>query len=55
MKSLTDGVSGAVYKSFKTLDQASTFYLHAKENGCVGYICNPGDATRFGPDEDVVQ
>ena len=55
MKRLTDGVSGAVYNSFKTLEQASAFYLHAKENGRVRCVRNPGDAARFGPNEDAVQ
>ena len=55
MKILTDGVSGATYKSFKTLEQASTFYLHAKSKGCVSCVHNPGDAARFGPAEDAVQ
>lgn len=55
MKCLTDGVSGTIYKSFKTLEQASAFYLHAKEKGHVHCVCNPGDAARFGPNEDAVQ
>jgi viroplasmin and RNaseH domain-containing protein len=55
VKRLTDGVSGAVYKSFKTLEQASAFYLDAKENGRVRCVRNPGDAARFGPEKDAIQ
>lgn len=55
MKRLTDGVSGSVYKSFKTLEQASAFYLDAKENGRVRCVRNPGDAARFGPEKDAIQ
>jgi viroplasmin and RNaseH domain-containing protein len=55
VKTLTDGVSGSIYKSFKTLEQASAFYLQAKNKGHVGCVHNPKDAARFGPDEDAVQ
>ena len=52
---LVERVPGAVHKSFKTLEQANTFYLYAKNKGKVHSICNPGDAARYGPDEDAVQ
>jgi viroplasmin and RNaseH domain-containing protein len=55
VKRLTDGVSGAIYKSFKTVEEASAFYLQAKEQGHVRCIRNPRDAARFGPREDAVQ
>jgi len=55
VRCLVDHVPGAVHKSFKTLEPATAFYLHAKKEGNVHYIRNPGDAVRYGPDEDAVQ
>ena len=55
VRCLTDHVPGARYKSFKTLEQATAFYLDAKHSRKVGYVCNPGDVVKFGPDEAAVQ
>jgi hypothetical protein len=55
IRCLTDYVPGARYKSFKTLEQATAFYLDAKRSGKVEYVRNPGDVARFGPDEDAIQ
>ena len=35
-------VSGARFKAFSTHDQATRFYLHAKENGLVRVVRDPG-------------
>ena len=42
-------VSGAHYKAFSTQDQATCFYLHAKENRLVRVIRDPRDDVLFGP------
>ena len=55
VRCLVECVPGAVHKSFKTLEPANTFYLHTKNKGKVRSIHNPGDAVRYGPDEDRVQ
>jgi len=55
IRCLTDYVPGAHYKSFRTLEQATAFYLDAKRSGKVEYVHNPGDVARFGPDEDAIQ
>lgn len=55
IKCLVEHVPGAVHKSFKTLEPANAFYLDAKKRGNVRYIRNPGDAARYGPDDDAVQ
>ena len=55
VRCLVERVPGAGHKSFKTLESANAFYLHAKNKGKVCSIRNPGDAARYGPDEDAVQ
>ena len=55
VRCLVERVPGAAHKSFKTLEPANAFYLRAKNQGKVRYIRNPGDAARYGPDEDAVQ
>jgi len=55
IRCLVDHVPGARHKSFKTLEQATAFYLDAKRSRKVEYIRNPGDVARFGPDEDAIQ
>ena len=55
IRCLVEHVPGAVHKSFKTLELANAFYVNAKNKGKVRYIRNPGDAARYGPDEDAVQ
>jgi hypothetical protein len=49
------GVSGARYKGFATHEQAAKFYLHAKENGLVSVVRDPGDEEFFGPLHDAMQ
>jgi hypothetical protein len=55
IKSLIEHVPGARHKSFKTLEQATAHYLHAKRSGKVGCVRNPGDVAKFGPDADAIQ
>ncbi|KIJ91184.1 hypothetical protein K443DRAFT_78882, partial [Laccaria amethystina LaAM-08-1] len=49
------GVSGARHKGFATHEQAAKFYLHAKENGLVSVVRDPGDEEFFGPLPDAMQ
>ena len=48
-------VSGARFKAFSTHNQATRFYLHAKENGLVRVVRDPGDDVLFGPLRNAMQ
>ena len=55
IRCLIDFIMGARYKSFKTLAQATEFYLEHKTKDKVFLVHNPGDEVRFGPEADVIQ
>lgn len=48
-------VSGARHKSFRTHNEALTFYLDAKEQSKVHVVRNPGDDWIYGPSSKAMQ
>ncbi|KIJ90577.1 hypothetical protein K443DRAFT_116395, partial [Laccaria amethystina LaAM-08-1] len=48
-------VSGARHKSFRTHDEALTFYLDAKTQSKVRVVRNPGDDCIYGPISQAMQ
>ena len=48
-------VSGARHKSFRTHDEALTFYLDAKKQSKVRVVRNPGDDCIYGPSSQAMQ
>ncbi|EDR04382.1 uncharacterized protein LACBIDRAFT_304606 [Laccaria bicolor S238N-H82] len=55
VRCLIDYVTGAQYKSFKSLAEAAEFYLEHKTKHKVRVVRNPGDGDRFGPEADAIQ